>query len=153
MSRPSGKAQTRQGADSRHAGHQKAPEAHDDVAWCRCGADGDRVTASQRGAGAGVAGVSPAASSGTRSRPKYPSNMPASPITDREEAEAQAFREQCRRQMACPLETRMKYGWCRVNRPVLDEPVTRIFSSTKAYREWCAANLPAYLGFQPAPDE
>jgi hypothetical protein len=49
--------------------------------------------------------------------------------------------------------TRMKYGFCRVNRPVLDTPGTRIFSSTKAYREWCAENLPAYLGFQPAPME
>jgi len=73
--------------------------------------------------------------------------------SDREIAEAQAFREQCRRQMARPLEARMKYGWCRVNRPVLDTPGTRIFSSTAAYREWCAANLPAYLGFRPAPAE
>ena len=79
--------------------------------------------------------------------------MTAMPMTDREEVEATAFREQCRRQMARPIEVRMKYGWCRVNRPVLDTPGTRIFSSTKAYREWCAANLPAYLGYQPAPAE
>ena len=72
---------------------------------------------------------------------------------DREAAEAQAFREQCRRQMARPIATRMKYGFCRVHRPVLDTPGTRIFSSTQAYREWCAENLPAYLGFQPAPVE
>lgn len=75
------------------------------------------------------------------------------PTIDREEAEARAFREQCRRQMSRPLEARMKYGWCRVKRPVLDEPVTRVFESTKAYREWCSTNLPAYLGFQPAPAE
>ncbi len=67
--------------------------------------------------------------------------------------EDQAFREQCRRQMARPIETRMKYGWCRVNRPVLDIPGTRIFPSTQAYREWCAENLPAYLGFQPTGEE
>ncbi len=73
--------------------------------------------------------------------------------SDREAIEAQAFREQCRRQMARSLEARMKYGWCRVNRPVLDTPGTRIFSSTADYREWCARNLPAYLGFQPAPAE
>ncbi len=73
--------------------------------------------------------------------------------TDREEAEAQAFREQCRRQMARPLSARMKYGFCRVHRPVLDTPGVRTFASTKEYREWCAANLPAYLGFQPAPAE
>ncbi|MCB1234551.1 MAG: hypothetical protein KDM91_05725 [Verrucomicrobiae bacterium] len=74
-------------------------------------------------------------------------------ITDREAAEAQAFREQCRRQMARPIATRMKYGWCRVKRPVLDTPSTRVFPSTQAYREWCAANLPAYLGYQSAPLE
>ena len=72
---------------------------------------------------------------------------------DREAAEAQAFREQCRRQMARPIATRMKYGFCRVHRPVLDTPGTRIFATTQAYREWCAENLPAYLGFQPAPVE
>ena len=79
--------------------------------------------------------------------------MNSTPSTNREEAENLAFREQCRRQMARPLESRMKYGWCRVHRPVLDTPGTRIFSSTRDYREWCAANLPAYLGFQPAPEE
>jgi hypothetical protein len=55
--------------------------------------------------------------------------------------------------MARPIEARMKYGWCRVKRPVLDEPVTRVFDSTKAYRDWCSTHLPAYLGFQPGPVE
>ena len=73
--------------------------------------------------------------------------------SDREQEEDRSFREQCRRQIARPLEARMKYGFCRVHRPVLDTPGVRIFSSTKEYREWCAANLPAYLGFQPATDE
>lgn len=63
------------------------------------------------------------------------------------------FREQCRRQMRRPLEARMKYGFCRVSRPGLDPPTTRVFPSTRAYREWCAANLPAYLGYEPAPIE
>jgi hypothetical protein len=79
--------------------------------------------------------------------------MTAIQTIDREALEASAFREQCRRQMARPLEARMKYGFCRVHRPVLDTPGTRVFSSTKEYREWCADNLPAYLGFQPAPAE
>ncbi len=79
--------------------------------------------------------------------------MIAEPATDREEAEALAFREQCRRQMARPLESRMKYGFCRVFRPVLDTPGVRTFATTAEYRVWCAANLPAYLGFQPAPAE
>ena len=64
-----------------------------------------------------------------------------------------AFREQCRRQMARPIASRMKYGFCRVNRPVLDVPGVRTFDTMREYREWCANNLPAYLGFQPAPIE
>jgi hypothetical protein len=67
--------------------------------------------------------------------------------------ETEAFREQCHRQMARPLEARMKYGFCRVYRPVLDDAPVRVFDTTKEYREWCAENLPAYLGFQPAVDE
>jgi len=81
------------------------------------------------------------------------SGMSAPPSPDRDAAEALAFREQCRRQMARPLAARMKYGFCRVHRPVLDTPGVRTFESTREYREWCAANLPAYLGFQPAPPE
>jgi len=44
----------------------------------------------------------------------------------------------------------MKYGFCRVYRPVLDDAEVRVFSTMREYREWCAANLPAYLGYQPA---
>jgi hypothetical protein len=72
---------------------------------------------------------------------------------DCDAADALAFREQCRWQMARPIEARMEYGFCRVHRPVLDTPGVRVFSSTREYREWCAENLPAYLGFQPAPAE
>jgi hypothetical protein len=44
----------------------------------------------------------------------------------------------------------MKYGFCYVYRPVLDDAGVRVFDTMKEYREWCAENLPAYLGFQPA---
>ena len=73
--------------------------------------------------------------------------------TSPDEADDLLFREQCRRQMQRPLEARMKYGFCRVSRPGLDVPASRVFASTRAYREWCAANLPAYLGYQAAPLE
>ena len=69
--------------------------------------------------------------------------MTALPSLDREAAEAEAFREQCRRQMARAMASRMKYGFCRMHRPVLDTPGVRSFDSTKEYREWCAAHLPA----------
>ena len=76
-----------------------------------------------------------------------------SSVPDRDAAEAKAFREQCRRQLARSVTERMKYGFCRVHRPVLDTPGVRSFESTQEYREWCAAHLPAYLGFQPAAEE
>ena len=62
----------------------------------------------------------------------------------------EAFREQCRRQMDRPLELRMKYGFCRTYKPVLDDATWRSFDSMIAYRAWCEANLPEYLGFKSA---
>ena len=66
--------------------------------------------------------------------------------TDQETDEL--FREQCRRQMARPLEARIKYGFNRVYKPVLDDAPWRSFNSTAEYREWCEKNLPEYLGFK-----
>ena len=62
----------------------------------------------------------------------------------------EAFREQCRRQLARPLATRIKYGFNRVHKPVLDDAPWRSFNSMAEYRAWCANNLPEYLGFKPA---
>jgi hypothetical protein len=58
------------------------------------------------------------------------------------------FREQCRRQMDRPLAQRIKYGFYRVYKPVLDDVPWRVFNSTAEYRAWCDANLPEYLGFK-----
>ena len=58
------------------------------------------------------------------------------------------FRERCRRQMQRPIEDRIKYGFCRIYRPVLDDAPWRAFDSLTAYRAWCEANLPDYLGFK-----
>ena len=68
--------------------------------------------------------------------------------TDRQ-AEA-AFREQCRRQMQRPLASRIKYGFNRVYKPVLDDAPWRSFDSMAEYREWCEKNLPEYLGYRRA---
>lgn len=62
----------------------------------------------------------------------------------------EAFREQCRRQMERPLELRIKYGFCRMHKPVLDDAPWRSFDSMADYRAWCEANLPEYLGYQRA---
>jgi hypothetical protein len=61
------------------------------------------------------------------------------------------FRDQCRRQMKRPMEARIKYGFCRMYKPVLDDAPWRAFATMAEYRDWCAKNLPDYLGFkQPA---
>lgn len=60
------------------------------------------------------------------------------------------FREQCRRQLKRKLEDRIKYGFCRVYKPTLDDAPHRAFESMAEYRAWCDANLPVYLGFQQA---
>ena len=66
--------------------------------------------------------------------------------TDQETDEL--FREQCRRQMDRPLSLRIKYGFFRTHKPVLDDAPWRSFNSMAEYREWCEKNLPAYLGFK-----
>ena len=60
------------------------------------------------------------------------------------------FREQCRRQMARPLSLRLKYGFFRLHKPVLDDAPWRSFESLAEYRAWCEANLPDYFGYKRA---
>jgi hypothetical protein len=60
------------------------------------------------------------------------------------------FAEQCRRQMERPIEERIRYGFCRMYKPVLDDAPYRVFDTMAEYRKWCAENLPDYLGFKPA---
>jgi hypothetical protein len=57
------------------------------------------------------------------------------------------FREQCERNLERSVEDRMRYGFCYVYKPVLDDALWRSFDSTAAYRAWCRDNLPKYLGY------
>jgi len=63
---------------------------------------------------------------------------------------AEEFREQCRRQMERPLSSRLKYGFYRMYKPVLDDAPWRSFNSMAEYRAWCETNLPEYLGYKRA---
>jgi hypothetical protein len=62
----------------------------------------------------------------------------------------QQFREQCRRQMDRPLALRLRYGFNRIYKPVLDDAPWRAFDSMADYRAWCESSLPEYLGFRRA---
>ncbi len=45
------------------------------------------------------------------------------------------------------LETRFRYAFVRTYKPVLDDASFRAFDSMQAYRLWCQANLPDWLGY------
>ena len=75
-------------------------------------------------------------------------HCPRMKLTDQQTLEQ--FRKQCRRQMDRPLVLRLKYGFCRTYKPVLDDAPWRAFNTMAEYRAWCEGNLPAYLGFKRA---
>jgi len=64
-----------------------------------------------------------------------------------------AWREQCRYQLERDVVTRIKYGFCHVYKPVLDDVPVRTFATMAEYRHWCDLALPAYLGYRLAPRE
>ncbi len=45
------------------------------------------------------------------------------------------------------LKQRITYGFVSTYKPILDDVPYRSFESMKAYRDWCDANLPGWLGF------
>jgi hypothetical protein len=49
-----------------------------------------------------------------------------------------------------PLRQRLRYAFVHTYKPVLDDAPYRSFDSMAEYREWCARNLPAWLGYGPA---
>jgi hypothetical protein len=70
--------------------------------------------------------------------------------TMRDQTEDAAWREQCRLQLERDVVTRIKYGFCHVHKPVLDDAPVRIFATMAEYRRWCDQALPAYLGYRLA---
>lgn len=58
------------------------------------------------------------------------------------------FREQCRRQLERTVEERIKYGFFRNYKPVLDDEPFRAFEKMADYRKWADENLPRYLGYK-----
>ena len=45
------------------------------------------------------------------------------------------------------VEMRIKYGFIRTYKPVLDDATYRSFETMEEYRQWCEANLPDWLGY------
>ena len=65
-----------------------------------------------------------------------------------DQTEAQLFQEQCERHMKRPVEDRMRFGFYRSYKPVLDDAPYRSFETMAEYREWCHNYLPPYLGYR-----
>ena len=48
------------------------------------------------------------------------------------------------------LRTRLRYAFVHTHKPVLDDASFRAFDTMAQYREWCAQELPDWLGYGPA---
>ena len=61
-----------------------------------------------------------------------------------------AFRLQCRRSIARPLDIRLRYGFVNMGEKRLRPRVNVAFDSCDEYRQWCKKNYPRYSGMWPA---
>jgi hypothetical protein len=51
------------------------------------------------------------------------------------------------------VEERIRYGFIKTYKPVMDDAPYRVFDTTADYRKWCEENLPSWLGYGRPPDE
>jgi hypothetical protein len=51
------------------------------------------------------------------------------------------------------LEERFRYSFIKTYKPVMDDATYRSWDTMAEYRQWCAENLPPWLGYGPASDE
>ena len=63
------------------------------------------------------------------------------------------FRDQCRRNIGRPIDQHIRYGFCYVYKPVLDDADYRVFDTMEEYRLWCHEHLPSYLGYKLREDD
>jgi hypothetical protein len=51
-----------------------------------------------------------------------------------------------------PLAQRWKYAFIKTYKPVMDDARFRSFDTMEAYRRWCEASLPRWLGYHRVED-
>ena len=79
-----------------------------------------------------------------------PTDTAVAPVDDRNEptpAEQEQWLAEFEAAARRPLRTRWRYAFIRTYKPVLDDAPYRSFDTTAAYRAWCEANLPSWLGY------
>ena len=62
------------------------------------------------------------------------------PVTDDERRDFEAG-------LRRPLSLRVRYGFIKTYRPVMDDAPFRSFETMEAYRRWCEEHLPDWLGY------
>jgi hypothetical protein len=71
--------------------------------------------------------------------------MPDIPPID--EAKRRAWEEEFAAAARRPLALRVRYGFIRTHKPVLDDAPFRSFEHMADYRQWCESQLPSWLGY------
>lgn len=66
------------------------------------------------------------------------------------EAERRQWHEEFAAAAKRSLEERVRYGFVKTYKPVLDDADYRSFDTTAEYRQWCEENLPSWLGYGKA---
>jgi hypothetical protein len=67
----------------------------------------------------------------------------ADPTPDELRAWIEEFEAAARR----PLAERIRYGFVKTYKPVMDDATYRSFESMEEYRQWCETALPSWLGY------
>jgi hypothetical protein len=63
------------------------------------------------------------------------------------EAERLAWEDEFAAAAQRPLAVRLRYAFVRTYKPVLDDAPYRSFERMADYRQWCATELPSWLGY------
>ena len=63
------------------------------------------------------------------------------------EADIRAWNAEFEANARRPLEVRIRYGFIKTYKPVMDDAKFRSFESMEEYRQWCEKNLPSWLGY------
>ncbi|HSD28897.1 MAG TPA: hypothetical protein VLL75_16475 [Vicinamibacteria bacterium] len=72
------------------------------------------------------------------------------PSRDPDEAERREWEADFEAAARRPLRTRLRYAFIHTYKPVLDDAPYRSFDTMAQYRDWCARELPDWLGYGPA---
>jgi hypothetical protein len=63
------------------------------------------------------------------------------------ETDRRAWEEEFAAAMQRPLSLRIRYGFVRTYKPILDDAPYRSFEHMDDYRRWCETELPSWLGY------